>query len=96
MIYLMVLVVSKPPLVHVVEALHTKVLLPGHQVSLKSTTRLATKARHEGTHQAHLVTLMSPPLGSISTKGGGLHVLRTKRHRRSTQRRRVEELPESH
>jgi hypothetical protein len=29
---------TKPPLVHVVEALTQRVLLPGHQVSPKSTT----------------------------------------------------------
>jgi hypothetical protein len=36
----------------------------------KSTTWLDTKAHHESTHQAPLVTLMSPPLMSFSTKGG--------------------------
>jgi hypothetical protein len=48
-ISLVVSVGTKPPLVHIVEALHTRVLLPGHQVSPKSTTWLATKARYKGT-----------------------------------------------
>jgi hypothetical protein len=77
-IYLMVSVGTKPPLIHGVEALHTRVLLTGHQVPPKSTTWLATKARHEGPRQAHLITLMSAPLGSFSTKGGDLHASRTK------------------
>jgi hypothetical protein len=86
---------TKPSLVHVVEALHTRVLLPGHQVSPKSTTWLATKAHHKGTCQAPLVALMLPPLRTFSTKGGGLHVPCTKCHRISKpERRRL--LPESH
>jgi hypothetical protein len=55
-IYPVVSVGTKPPLVHVVEALHTRVLLPGHQVSPKSTTWLDTKAL-----QAPLATSMSSP-----------------------------------
>jgi hypothetical protein len=86
---------TKPSLVHVVEALRTRVLLPGHQVSPKSTTWLATKAHHKGTCQAPLVALMLPPLRTFSTKGGGLHVPRTKCHRLSKpERQRL--LPESH
>jgi hypothetical protein len=69
-IYPMVLLGTKLPLVHVVDALHTRVLLPGHQVSHKRTIWLATKARHEGSHQASLVTLMPPPLRSFSNRGG--------------------------
>jgi hypothetical protein len=69
-IYLVVSVSTKPPLVHVVEAHHTRVFLPGHQVSPKRTTWLATKARHEGTCQASLVPLMSHPLRSFFTKEG--------------------------
>jgi hypothetical protein len=43
------LVGTKPPLVHVIEALHTRVLLPDHQVSPKAQLNLplidsATKA----------------------------------------------------
>jgi hypothetical protein len=66
---------TKAPLVHIVKALHRRVLFPaGHQLSPKSTTWLATKARHKGTRQAPLVTLMLPPLRSFSTKERGLHV----------------------
>jgi hypothetical protein len=90
-IYLVVSVGTKPPLVHVVEELHTRVLLPGHKVSPKSTTWLTTKARHEGTRQAPLVTLMPPPLRSISTKEEGLHAPHTKCPRHSTPNRRVED-----
>jgi hypothetical protein len=70
-IYPVVSVGTKPHLIHIVEALHTRVLLLGHQVSPKSTTWPATKARHEGTRQAPLVTLMPPPLRSFSTEGTG-------------------------
>jgi hypothetical protein len=48
----------------------------------------ATKAHHEGTRKGPLVTLMSLPLRSFSTKEGGLHVLHTKRPRHSTPSRR--------
>jgi hypothetical protein len=48
-IYPVVLVGTKPPLIHVVEELHTRVLLHGRQVSPKSTTWLAINIRHEGT-----------------------------------------------
>jgi hypothetical protein len=65
----MVSVGTIPPLVHVVEALHTTVLFLGHQVSFKSATWLATKAHHEGIRQAPLVTLMLSPLRSFYTKG---------------------------
>jgi hypothetical protein len=48
MIYPVVSVGTKPPIVHIVEAHHTRVLLLGHQVSPKSAPldlpqRLATK-----------------------------------------------------
>jgi hypothetical protein len=95
-IYLVVSIGTKPPLIHIVEALHTRVLLPGHRVSPKSIIRLATKACHEGTRQAPLVTLMSPPLRRFSTKEEGLHVPRIKRPRRSTPSWRVKNLPGNH
>jgi hypothetical protein len=82
---------TKPPLVHVVEALHTKVLLPRHQVSHKSTTWLTTKTHHEGTRQAPLVTLMPPPLRSFSSKGRVSPRPRTKCARHSTPSWRVED-----
>jgi hypothetical protein len=61
-IYLVVSVGAKPPLVHVVEALTQEYCFP-----VKSTTWLTAKARHLGTCQAPLVTLMPPPLRSFST-----------------------------
>jgi hypothetical protein len=70
---------------------HTRVLLPGHPVSPKSTTWLATKASYLGTCQALLVTLMPPLLISFSTKEGGLHVPRTKCLHHSTPSRRVDD-----
>jgi hypothetical protein len=96
-IYSMVSVGTKQPLVHVVEALHTRIFLPGHQVSPKRTTWLATKARHEGTCQALLATLMPPPLRSFFTKGRGFprppHKVSSPLHTKSEGRRR---LPVSH
>jgi hypothetical protein len=91
LIYLVILVGTKLPLVHVVETLHTRVLLLGNQVSPKSFTWLVTKVHHEGTRQAPLVTLIPPALRNFSTKGGGLHVSCTKCPRFSTPSWRVED-----
>jgi hypothetical protein len=55
-----------------------KVLLPGHQVSPKVQVDLPLRIGHEGTHQASWWPyLMSSPLTSFSTKGGGLHIPHT-------------------
>jgi hypothetical protein len=92
-IYPVVSVVTKPPLVHIVDALHTRVLLPGHQVSPKSTTWLATKTCQKGTYQAPLFTLMLPPLSSFSTKRRGSphhpHKVSLPLHTKSKGRRRL-------
>jgi hypothetical protein len=89
----MVSVVTKPPLVNFVEALYTSVLLLGHQVFPKAQLDLPRRLDHKGTHP--LAILMSSPLRSFSTNGGGLHVLRTPAstplHTKSKGRRFAEE-----
>jgi hypothetical protein len=73
-IYLVVSVCTKPPLVQRIEELHTRVLLSSHQVSHKSTTWLVTKIQPQRHLPSLLITFMLSPLRSFSTKGGSLHV----------------------
>jgi hypothetical protein len=62
-IYLVILVGTKLPLVHVVETLHTRVLLLGNQVSPKSfTCHKGSSWRHSSSSIGHLDTACTKEL----------------------------------